>query len=77
MTTTDQPLIVGVFRDRALAKQAIEELRHVGFRDDEILVNGHEARAGGFIDHLASTLTGQEAPDGRLADMRRTGRRRQ
>lgn len=68
MATTEQPLVVGVFRDQTLARQAIEELRHAGFREDEISVNGHEARAGGFIDHLASTLTGQEAADGRLAD---------
>ena len=66
MATTDQPIAVGVFRDRTLAKRAIEELRHMGFRDDEIWVDG--SRAGGLIDHLASTLTGQEAADGRLAD---------
>jgi uncharacterized protein (TIGR02271 family) len=68
VATTERPIVVGVFRERALAKQAIDELRHAGFRDDEISVDGHAARAGGLIDHLASTLTGHEAGDGKLSD---------
>jgi len=68
MATSEHPIVVGVFRDRALAKQAIDELRHVGFRDDEISVDGHASRAGGLIDHLASTLMGHETGDGRLTD---------
>ncbi len=60
MATTERPMVLGVFRDRSLAQQAIDELRHAGFRDDEISVNGHAARAGGLIDHLASAITGQE-----------------
>ena len=68
MATTERPIAVGVFRDRALAKQAIDELRHTGFRDDEISVDGHATRAGSLIDHLASTFTGQGAVDGKLSD---------
>jgi uncharacterized protein (TIGR02271 family) len=68
MATTERPIVLGVFRDRALAKQAIDELRHAGFRDDEISVDGQAARAGGLIDHLASMLTGHEAGDGKLSD---------
>ena len=68
MATTERPIVLGVFRDRALAKQAIDELRHAGFRDDEISVDGHAARAGGLLDHLANTLTGHEAADGKLSD---------
>jgi uncharacterized protein (TIGR02271 family) len=68
MATTQRPIAVGVFRDRALAKQAIDELRHAGFRDDEISVDGHAARAGSLLDHLASTFTGQRAEDGKLVD---------
>jgi uncharacterized protein (TIGR02271 family) len=61
-------MVLGVFRDRVLAKQAIDELRRAGFRDDEISVDGHIARAGGLIDHLASTLAGHEAGEGKLSD---------
>src|SRR5437879_13042564 len=68
MATTERPIAVGVFRDRALAKQAIDELRHAGFRDDEISVDGHATRAGSLIDHLASTFTGQGAVDGKFSD---------
>jgi uncharacterized protein (TIGR02271 family) len=68
MATTERPIAVGVFRDRSLARQAINELRHAGFRDDEISVNGHATRAGSLIDHLTSTFTGQGAEDGRLSD---------
>ena len=68
MATTEHPIAVGVFRDRVLAKQAIDELRHTGFRDDEISVDGHATRAGSLIDHLASTFTGQGAVDGKFSD---------
>lgn len=68
MATTERPIVLGVFRDRSLAKQAIDELRRAGFRDDEISVDGHAARAGGLIDHLASTFTGHEAGGGKLSD---------
>jgi uncharacterized protein (TIGR02271 family) len=61
-------MVLGVFRDGALAKQAIDDLRHAGFRDDEISVDGHAARAGSLIDHLASTLTGHEAENGVFSD---------
>ncbi len=67
MATTERPMVLGVFRDRSLAQQAIDELRHAGFRDDEISVNGHAARAGGLIDHLASAITGHEAANGQLS----------
>ena len=68
MATTESPIVVGIFRDRTLADQAIDELRHAGFRDDEIRLAGQAAPAGGLLDHLASRLSGQEAADGRLAD---------
>lgn len=68
MATMERPIAVGVFRDRALAKQAIDELRHTGFRDDEISVDGHAAGTGGLLDHLASTLMGQHATDGNFSD---------
>lgn len=70
MATTEHPIVVGVFRERALAKQAVEELRHRGFRDDEIdtWMDGRAVRGGGFIDHIASTFTGHEAAKNSLSD---------
>jgi uncharacterized protein (TIGR02271 family) len=67
MATTERPIVIGVFGERALADQAIDELRHAGFRDDEIRLAGH-ARAGGLLEQLASTLSGQAAADGNLPD---------
>ncbi len=36
MAVNEHPTVVGVFRDRTLAEQTIQELRHAGFRDDQI-----------------------------------------
>jgi uncharacterized protein (TIGR02271 family) len=68
VATAQHPMVLGVFRDGALAKQAIDELRHAGFRDDEISVDGHAARAGSLVDHLASTLTGHKNGNERFSD---------
>src|SRR5579863_7018420 len=67
MATTESPVNIGVFRDRTLAEQAVEELRHVGFRDDEIRVWGKGASSGGFLDSLFSKLSGQEIGDGSIS----------
>ena len=67
MAPTERPIVIGIFGERALADEAIDELRHAGFRDDEIRLAGH-ARAGGLLEHLASTLSGQAAADGNLPD---------
>lgn len=40
MATTNSPLVIGVLRDRALVEYAVKELRHAGFRDDEMRVWG-------------------------------------
>jgi len=63
MTTSDNAIVFGVFRDRALAKQAIDELRHAGFRDDEIRLVGESAGTGGLLNHVASTITGRDTND--------------
>ena len=68
MAITESPLVLGIFRDRTLAEQAIEELRHAGFRDDQVRLAGQSAPAGGLLDHLASTLSGQQATDGKLPE---------
>lgn len=56
MAMTGQSHVVGVFRDRALAEQAANELRHAGFRDDQIQLIG-----GGTGSGLRSLFAGHEA----------------
>jgi len=60
METTESPIVVGVFRERALAEQAVDELRHAGFRDDQIRYSGKGAMAGGLLETLMSKFSGQE-----------------
>ncbi|TMC19102.1 MAG: YsnF/AvaK domain-containing protein [Chloroflexi bacterium] len=59
METTESPIVVGVFRERALAEQAVDELRHAGFRDDQIRYSGKGAMAGGLLETLMSKFSGQ------------------
>ena len=66
METTESPIVVGVFRERALAEQAVNELRHAGFRDDQIRYSGKGAMAGGLLETLMSKFSGQE--DGSVFD---------
>jgi stress response protein YsnF len=66
METTESPIVVGVFRERALAEQAIDELRHTGFRDDQIRYSGKGAMAGGLMETLMSKFSGQG--DGSIFD---------
>jgi len=70
MTTaeSERPIVVGIFRDRALAEQAIDELRHAGFRDDQIRLTGQGATAGGLLETLKSKFSGQGTTDGHLYD---------
>lgn len=48
---------IGVFRDRSLAEQAVDQLRHAGLRDDEISIWGHGASMGGFLGTLRNRLS--------------------
>ena len=57
---TIQRLVVGVFRDRALAEQAISELLRVGFGHDQIRFVGHGAPSGGLLEKFKSLFTGQD-----------------
>lgn len=59
METTESPIVVGVFRERALAEQAVAELRHTGFRDDQIRYSGKGVMAGGLLETLKSKFSGQ------------------
>ena len=60
MEQAEPPFVIGVFRDRALAKQAIDELRHRGFRDDQIWLPGSETSTGGFLDDFVHRLVGDD-----------------
>lgn len=68
MATIEHPIVIGIFRDHSLANQAIDELRHAGFRDDEIRVVGQEAPAKGLLGCLVDRLVGQEVANGHLSD---------
>lgn len=68
MATSESPIVIGVFRDHHLAEQAVDELRHAGFRDDQIRVSGQGAATGGFLDTLMSKLSGHENGPGSFLD---------
>jgi stress response protein YsnF len=60
MEQAEPPFAIGVFRERALAKQAIDELHHAGFRDDQVWLPGSGTSGGGFLDGLVSRMMGDE-----------------
>lgn len=66
MSGSENAIVFGVFRDRSLAKRAIDELRHVGFRNDEIRLVGETAGTGGLLNHVASTIAGYDADNGQF-----------
>lgn len=66
MAITESPIVVGIFGDHTQAHQAIEELRHAGFRDDEISLE--EKTSGNLLDHLVSRLSSQETANDRLPE---------
>lgn len=68
MAMTESPIVVGIFRDRTLTNRAIDELRRAGFRDDQVRLAGQESATGGFLDHLASVLSGHEATGEKFPD---------
>jgi hypothetical protein len=68
MVMSESLTVVGVFTDGVYADLAADELRRVGFSDDEISVVKHKAESGGFIDNLKSLFTGQEVAPIKSAD---------
>lgn len=58
-----RPPVVGIFNNSSMAERAIEELREVGFSNQEISYSGRSAK-GGFFDNLKSWMTGEEPPSG-------------
>ncbi len=53
MSTTDYSDIVGVFRDRSQADQAVDELKQAGFSTDEIQLTEFELQ--GAVETLSSS----------------------
>lgn len=67
MTTTQQ-LVVSVFRDRAQAEQAIDELLRTGFAHHQIHFAGRGAATGGILEKIKSLFTGQDISAGGIYD---------
>jgi uncharacterized protein (TIGR02271 family) len=59
--TTQRSTVVGVFRDRTRAEEAVEELHRAGFREDQI---GFAAREGEAPAGSAAVGEGTEAGEG-------------
>ena len=73
MAMTEESTVIGVFRDHALAEQAMNELRHAGFRDDQMNLLGHTSgNALGGIMNLFSRKN--DTPDTVAARAERTGK---
>jgi uncharacterized protein (TIGR02271 family) len=60
MATTEQSIVVGLFQDRTMAEQAVDELERAGFSHNQISYSGHGAPTGGFLARLKSVFTGEE-----------------
>jgi len=58
--TTVQQLVVGVFRDRAQAEQAVDELLRAGFDNRQIRFAAQGASTGGVLEKIKSVFTGQD-----------------
>jgi hypothetical protein len=61
MTLVDHAVVVGVFHDRAAARQAVDELRLAGFPEDQI---GVAAREGGFAAETDTAAAGSRWEEG-------------
>ena len=68
MVMSESSTVVGVFTEDLYAELAADELRRVGFSDDEISVSRPGAATSGFIDSLKSLFTGQETTPITTAD---------
>jgi uncharacterized protein (TIGR02271 family) len=69
MATTEQPIVVGLFQDRAMAEQAVDELERAGFRNDQISYSGHGASTGGLLAGLKSLFSAKGTTGGVYDDL--------
>jgi len=54
LSTTEHPIVVGIFKDEEKAKRALDILREVGFSDEQVsvAVPGRELKADSILDNL-------------------------
>lgn len=62
MSVTPSSTVVGIFRDRAMAEQAIEALYDAGFQREQIRYSMPES-AGSFFEDLKNMFTGNSPAD--------------
>src|SRR5438309_1635518 len=67
MTVTPSSTIIGIFRDRSMAEQAIEALYNAGFEHEQtsFLAPG---TSGGFVENLKNLFTGTNPNQDNLSD---------
>ena len=71
MSTNPRSTVVGVFRDRAMAEQAMGALTNAGFGRDQIRYSGSgstDGTSGGFLADIKSLFTGQDTTRGNFAN---------
>ncbi len=71
MSTNPRSTVVGVFRDRAMAEQAMGALTNAGFGRDQIRYSGSGSTggtSGGFLGEIKSLFTGQGTTSGNFAN---------
>ena len=68
MVMSERSTVVGVFTEDISANLAADDLRRVGFSDDEISVSRHTDEAGGFMASLKRLFKGQETTPVSTAD---------
>lgn len=74
MVMSEHSTVVGVFTDDLYAELAADELRRVGFSDDEIVISRRGAATSGLMANLKSLFSGQEAtPVATRDDLMRMG----
>lgn len=66
--TTMQQFVIGLFRDRTQAEQAIHELLQSGFDHHQIRFAGRGISPGGMLEKIKSLFTGQDISAGGIYD---------
>lgn len=67
MTTMPQ-LVIGAFRDRVQAEQAINELLQAGFDNHQIRFAGRGISTGGILEKIKTVFAGQDMSPGGIYD---------
>src|SRR5206468_8740492 len=68
MVMSERSTVVGVFTEDISANLAADDLRRVGFSDDEMSVSRHTDEAGGFMASLKGLFKGEETTPLATAD---------